>query len=95
MRQNHVPLRTCVACKSKGPQRDFVRVTRDANSDFVTSRAREAGGRGAYLCQRLKCFEIGLDRGGLAHSLRGEGSDRSRASLLAWARAEFAVASTS
>lgn len=94
MREIHVPLRTCVACRNKGPQKDFVRVTRDANSNFVTGTAREAGGRGAYLCRRLECFEIGLDRGGLDRSLRGRGSDCSRVGLLAWARAEFAATTT-
>ena len=95
MRQNHVPLRTCVACRNKGPQRDFVRITRDAGSNFVAGTAREIGGRGAYLCRKLECFEKGLDRGGLGRSLRGRGSDRSRAGLLAWATAEFAAAATS
>lgn len=92
MRQNHVPLRTCVACRTRGPQKDFVRVTRDADSNFATGTARETGGRGAYLCRRLECFETGLDRGGLERSLKGPGSDSSRVGLLTWARAEFAAA---
>ncbi len=94
MRKNHVPLRTCVACRTKGPQRDFVRVTRQANGDLAAGTSREVGGRGAYLCRRLECFETGLDRGGLERSLKGRGSERSRAGLLAWARAEFAAVST-
>ena len=94
MRPRHVPLRTCVACRRKGPQGDFVRVTRQTNSDFVTGTAREAGGRGAYLCRRLECFETGLERGALERALKGRGSERSRTGLLTWARTELATSST-
>jgi len=94
VRGNHVPLRTCVACRTKGPQRAFVRVTRRENFELVAGTSREVGGRGAYLCRRLECFETGLEAGGLERSLKGRGSENSRADLLAWARAEFASAST-
>lgn len=94
MRGNHVPLRTCVACRTKGPQRNFVRITRRANSEFAAGTSREVGGRGAYLCRRLGCFETALERGSLERSLKGSGSKDSRADLLAWARTEFASPSS-
>ncbi|MDA1257241.1 MAG: YlxR family protein [Chloroflexi bacterium] len=95
MRPRHVPLRTCVACKTKGPQAGFVRVTRLPDSDLISSAAGKTGGRGAYLCRRLECVETGLERGGLERALGGPGSERSRADLMAWARVEFAAASPS
>ena len=89
MRGNHVPLRTCVACRTKGPQRDFARITRRANSELAAGISREVGGRGAYLCRRVECFEMAIKRGSLERSLKGSGTKDSRADLLAWARTEF------
>ena len=89
MRQNHVPLRTCVACRTKGPQQDFVRVTRQQNATLVAGISREVGGRGAYLCRRIECFESGLERGTLERSLKGRINQESREVLLEWARAEL------
>ena len=94
MRGNHVLLRTCVACRTKGPQRDFVRITRRADAVLAAGSSKEVGGRGAYLCRRLECFENALERGSLERSLKGSGTKNSRADLLAWARGEFESAST-
>lgn len=44
----HVPERTCVACRRKRPQAQFVRVTRTAEGWRVLPGART--GRGAYVC---------------------------------------------
>ncbi len=92
MRTNHVPLRTCVACRTKGPQGDFVRITRRENAELAIGTSREVGGRGAYLCRKLECFELGVERGGIERSLKGGGLASSRADLLAWARDEFVSA---
>ena len=94
MRGNHVPLRTCVACRTKGPQRNFVRITRRGNAELAAGTSREVGGRGAYLCRQLECFEIALEQGSLERSLKGPVTKNSRTQLMSWARAEFASAST-
>ncbi|AIZ45472.1 hypothetical protein QR90_10815 [Deinococcus radiopugnans] len=44
----HVPERTCVACRRKRPQQDFLRVTRVDGRWAV--RAGNRVGRGAYVC---------------------------------------------
>lgn len=44
----HVPERTCVACRRKRPQAEFVRVTRTADGWRVLPGGRT--GRGAYVC---------------------------------------------
>ncbi len=89
MRQNHVPLRTCVACRTKGPQQDFVRVTRLKDATLVAGPSRAVGGRGAYLCRKIECFETGLERGTLERSLKGRITRESRGDLLEWARTEL------
>lgn len=47
-RPRHVPERTCVACRRKRPQAEFVRVTRTAEGWRVLPGGRT--GRGAYVC---------------------------------------------
>lgn len=90
MRSNHVPQRTCVACRTKGPQQDFVRVTRLQDATLVAGTSRQVGGRGAYLCRRVECFEAGLERGALERAFRGRITRDSQAELLNWARTELA-----
>ena len=51
--------------------------------------SREVGGRGAYLCRRMECFETAIERGSLERSLKGSGTKDSQAELLAWASKEF------
>lgn len=47
-RPKHVPERTCVACRGKRPQGEFLRLTRVEGQWQVTAGVRS--GRGAYLC---------------------------------------------
>jgi len=47
-RSQHVPERSCVACRAKRPQGEFVRVTRTAGGWRVLPGQRT--GRGAYVC---------------------------------------------
>lgn len=44
----HVPERTCVACRRKRPQNEFVRLTRLGG--VWTVQEGERTGRGSYLC---------------------------------------------
>ncbi|UWX65484.1 YlxR family protein [Deinococcus rubellus] len=45
----HVPERSCVACRKKRPQAQFVRLVRTASGWRVVGQAIKAG-RGAYVC---------------------------------------------
>jgi predicted RNA-binding protein YlxR (DUF448 family) len=44
----HVPIRTCVGCRQRRPQRELLRCVLDA--DGVVRVDRRAPGRGAWLC---------------------------------------------
>jgi predicted RNA-binding protein YlxR (DUF448 family) len=61
------PVRTCVGCGRKAPQRSLLR--------FVAERGElkpGAGrpGRGAYTCRRLACFERAASRRAFNRTLR-------------------------
>jgi uncharacterized protein len=61
------PVRTCVGCGRKAPQRELLR--------FVCERGELAPGadrpgRGAYTCRRLACFERAASRRAFSRTLR-------------------------
>jgi uncharacterized protein len=63
------PIRTCVGCGRKAPQRELVRfvapqgvLTRDPTG--------RSPGRGAYTCARPACFERAASRRAFSRTLR-------------------------
>ena len=66
----HVPLRTCVACRTTGAKRGLVRIVRTPQGHVEVDPTGKAAGRGAYLCQRRQCWQEALKRDSLARALR-------------------------
>jgi predicted RNA-binding protein YlxR (DUF448 family) len=63
------PIRTCVGCGRKAPQRELLRfVARDR--ELRLDAAGHARGRGAYTCRRLVCFERAESRRAFARALQ-------------------------
>ena len=61
------PIRSCVGCGRKAPQRQLLRfVAKDGR--LVTGVG--APGRGAYTCRRLSCFERAVSRRAFNRTLR-------------------------
>jgi uncharacterized protein len=60
------PIRTCAGCGRKAPQRELVRFTAVGGA-LTPSRG---GGRGAYTCRRLSCFERAVARRAFNRVLR-------------------------
>ncbi|MCC7119202.1 MAG: YlxR family protein [Anaerolineales bacterium] len=69
-RVKHVPQRTCVGCRESLPKRNLVRIVRTAEGVQIDPTGKKAG-RGAYLHDRLTCWERGL-KGALRHALKVE-----------------------
>ena len=67
-RKRHIPERSCVACGSKKPKSELVRVARSPEGQVSVDRSGKAPGRGAYVCSPA-CWESALGRGRLARSL--------------------------
>ncbi|MCX4244630.1 YlxR family protein [Paraliomyxa miuraensis] len=68
------PVRICVACRTRRPQRALVRLRRRSDGVVVPAVGRHTRGRSAYLCPSRSCFERALKRRALERSL---GSTRS------------------
>jgi len=61
------PVRRCVGCGRRAPQRELVRFA-VLDGDLVSGR--DVPGRGAYTCRRLVCFERAAGQRGFARVLR-------------------------
>jgi predicted RNA-binding protein YlxR (DUF448 family) len=64
------PQRTCVACRSTSGKRELLRVVRTPEGGVVADPTGKRAGRGAYLCNRLECWQIALKKGRLDSALR-------------------------
>ncbi len=70
-----------MACGKQVVQKELVRIVRTPLGDVqVDQGRRKIAGRGAYLCGTPECWERGLNRGRLEHSLKGKlaAGDRER-----------------
>src|SRR5271166_743269 len=68
----HVPLRTCVVCRTTKPKRELLRVGRTPQGHGELDPGGKKSGRGAYLCARRSCWETGLKKGRLEHEFELE-----------------------
>jgi len=83
--QKHVPLRTCVACRTKRPQIELVRLVRSAGGKISINSEKGAPGRGLYLCRIRQCWVDGVQNGKIARATRSRVETGSAAELMAWA----------
>lgn len=70
MGTKHIPLRTCIACRTVRGKRELVRVVRTVDHHVEADATGKKAGRGAYLCRQRSCWdEILNQRGRLEHAL--------------------------
>ena len=78
-----VPQRTCVVCRRIAGKKELVRVVRSAGEGVLLDPGGRKAGRGAYLCLRPECLDVGLKGGKLEHALKVKMSDQERQRLAA------------
>ncbi len=70
MRGRHVPVRTCVACRSAGDKRSLLRVVRAPDGCVSYDVSGKANGRGSYVCASVECIALARKKGSFARALR-------------------------
>ena len=80
--KKHTPQRTCVACRKVNAKRELIRLVRISDGSVEVDTSGKKAGRGAYLCRTWDCWEIGLNGGRLAHSLRTSLTQDNREQLI-------------
>ncbi len=89
MPSKHAPQRICIACRQVRPKWELARIVRTAQGTVEIDPRGKKSGRGAYLCKRQSCWELGLakDRKNrLAHTLKTTLSPEQRQELLLYGK---------
>ena len=56
-RPDHIPMRTCAACRAVRPKRSMTRVVRIGDGSVALDPTGKAAGRGTYICEDTACRE--------------------------------------
>jgi uncharacterized protein len=70
LRPKHVPLRTCIACRSTEAKRGLVRVVRTPEGRVELDATGKKNGRGAYVHETRGCWDEALKKDRLARALK-------------------------
>ena len=51
------PQRTCMGCNEKKDKKDLIRIVKNKENEISIDRTGKLDGRGAYICDDIKCLE--------------------------------------
>jgi len=68
--EKRVPLRKCVGCGELIGKKGAVRVVRDKDGNISVDPTGKKSGRGAYICNDVKCLELAKKGKKLERSLK-------------------------
>ena len=51
------PQRTCMGCNEKKDKKQLIRIVKNKNNEINIDRTGKLEGRGAYICDDIKCLE--------------------------------------
>jgi len=57
-----IPERTCIACLSKKPKWELIRIVRTPGGNIEVDMRGKRSGRGAYLCKNEACWVSVLEK---------------------------------
>lgn len=68
-----IPVRVCVACRQKKPQKELIRLTCEAETGrvFLNTGKQKINGRSSYLCRSQACVTQALKGTRLKAALEG------------------------
>lgn len=70
--KKHIPLRTCIICREKCDKRQLTRIVCAPEGGVAVDFTGKKNGRGAYLCQKLNCWEKAVSTHHLGQALKTE-----------------------
>ncbi len=66
----NIPQRTCVGCGTSKPKKELIRIVVTKEGDVFVDKTGRKNGRGAYICDDVKCFKQALKKKSLERSLK-------------------------
>ena len=82
----HIPQRTCIACRQVRPKRELIRLVRSANGYVEIDTTGKKAGRGAYLCKKQECWQVGFKGNRLEYTLQTNLTPENREQLIKYGR---------
>ena len=67
--RKHIPQRSCIVCRLKVAKDELLRIVRCPDGSLSLDLSGRLPGRGAYVCDSVKCWEIAVDRGAIQRAL--------------------------
>ena len=52
-----IPQRTCMGCNEKKDKNQLIRIVKNKDNEIHVDRTGKMQGRGAYICDDIKCLE--------------------------------------
>ncbi len=49
--------RKCMACNTKKDKYELIRIVKNSNGEIILDKTGKLDGRGAYICNNIKCLE--------------------------------------
>ena len=80
-----VPQRTCVACRTRRPKRELVRIVRTPEGEVAVDKTGKRSGRGSYLCPERGCWAVALSTGQLDRALQTKLTEQEKSRLREYA----------
>ncbi len=81
METKHIPKRKCICCNERKPQSELIRLVMTGENEVVTNEKKKLFGRGAYICNSEKCFDILIKKGVLSRAFRKNVSQKEHEKL--------------
>ena len=66
----HIPLRSCIVCRSSKDKSELIRVVRRPDGEVVIDKTGKEAGRGAYVCDSGDCFATAIKKRALDRAFK-------------------------
>ena len=53
----HIPQRTCIGCNTIKDKNELIRIVKNKENKISIDKTGKMNGRGAYICDEIKCLE--------------------------------------
>jgi predicted RNA-binding protein YlxR (DUF448 family) len=70
-----IPMRKCIGCGVQKPKKELIRVVRNKEGEIFLDSTGKANGRGAYICNDRKCFDLAIKKNAFNRALESKVDD--------------------
>ena len=70
MRVKKIPMRQCTGCNERKEKKELIRIIRTPEEEIAIDYTGKKNGRGAYICNSVKCLQLARKKKSLERSLK-------------------------